>query len=94
MNQYGNQSFESLNTRVLGKLYAASLKAAGAGCIYPQWGYDNLCYYIATGRAPTEFVQRIDKLGDKQLLTLIRRASKGSTTSGIDAAKKYLKWEG
>ena len=78
---------------VLFRIKTASLKAYCKSCPYPEYGYDNLRYYIGTGRAPTEFVHAINKLTDKQMITLVRKAARGSTNDGIKAAKKYIHWE-
>ena len=78
---------------VLSRIKAASLKAICKSCPHPWWGYDNLKYYILTGRAPTEFLRAINKLTDKQVITLVRKAARGSTNDGIKAAKKYIHWE-
>lgn len=75
---------------VLSRIKTASLKAYCKSCPYPEYGYDNLGYYIGTGRAPTEFVHAINKLTDKQMITLVRKAVRGSTNDGIKAAKNIF----
>ena len=79
-----------MDERVLFKLYIASIK--GADDLHPntKWGYDALRWYIVTGRACLEFVRAIDALSERRLITLVRRASQGSTEDGINKAYKYL----
>lgn len=77
---------------VLNRLKIASLRAYhDEKCRYPEWGYQNLEWYISTGRAPVEFIRAVANLSDRRMITLIRKASCGGTQSGVDMAKKYLK---
>ena len=74
------------------RLHTCSLKAYHESkCRYPQWGYQNLEWYITTGRASGEFLYAIWKLSDCRMVTLIRKASCGSCEEAIAVAKKYLK---
>ena len=80
-----------MDERVLFKLYIASIK--GADDLHPNttFGYNALRWYIASGRACLDFIRAIDALSERRLITLVRRASQGSTEDGINKAYKYLK---
>ncbi len=65
-------------------------KAGCKSCPHPEWGLDNLAWYIGSGRAPLEFCKKIEALKPGQMRTLIRRASSGSAEQGILSAKRYL----
>jgi hypothetical protein len=76
---------------ILLKLYVASVAAYDeVKCQYPQWGYDNLEWYISTGRASTEFLKACNELSKRRMITLIRKASVSCTEDGVQNAKKYL----
>lgn len=76
---------------LLFKLHLCSLKAYDESkCRYPEWGWQNLEWYISTDRAPLEFIKAVESLSEKRMVTLIRKASCGCVTSGIAMAKKYL----
>lgn len=65
-------------------------KAGCKSCRYPEWGFDNLAWYIGSGRASLELCKKIEALKPGQMRTLIRRASSGSAEKGILNAKRYL----
>lgn len=75
---------------LLSKLRLASIRATDDLHPHASWGYDALRWYIASGRAPSEFMRSIDSLSKRRLITLIRRASEGSMDEGINHAYKYL----
>lgn len=79
-----------MDERVLFKVHLASIRATDDLHPHAKWGYDALCWYIATGRAPLEFIRSIDSLSERRLITLVRRAAQGSTDEGITRAYKYL----
>ena len=56
-----------------------------------EWGYQNLEWYISTGRANADFLAAVGNLSDRRMITLIRRAACGSMDGGIAMAKKYLR---
>ena len=77
---------------VLHSLFIASTKAySESKCRYPQWGYQNLDWYIATGRASNDFLKAIAGLSDRRKITLVQKASVGSASEAVDIAKRYLK---
>lgn len=77
---------------IIYRLHACSMRAYHESkCRYPQWGYQNLEWYITTGRASGEFLNAIWKLSDRRLITLIRKSSCGSCDEAIRIAKRYLK---
>lgn len=80
-------------TEILNKLYVASLKAENSECRYPQWGYQNLEWYISSDRASAEFVSAIAKLTERKTITLIRKAAVGNCQMGIEYARKFLRKE-
>ena len=74
------------------RLFKASVAAYDEEkCRCPQWGYDNLEWYISTARASLDFLRACEALSDRRMVTLIRKASFGCAEDGIAAAKKYLK---
>lgn len=60
-------------------------------CQTPIWGYQNLEWYIASGRASVEFQKAIENLSDRRTITLIQKCSSSCTEDGVKAAKRYLK---
>jgi hypothetical protein len=79
---------------VLFRLHLASLSAySEKSCRYPEWGWQNLEWYISTGRASTETLQKILRLNKAQLRKLVRVASSSCTEIGVACAKKYLSVE-
>lgn len=77
---------------ILCRLYCLSARAYDeAQCRYPEWGYQNLEWYISTGRADADFLTAVGNLSDRRMITLIRRAACGTVDGGIAKAKKYLK---
>ena len=72
---------------ILCRLYCLSARAYDeAKCRYHEWGYQNLEWYISTGRAKADFMAAVGNLSDRRMITLIRRAA-----CGIAMAKKYLR---
>ena len=77
---------------ILCRLYCLSARAYDeAQCRYPEWGYQNLEWYISTGRADADFLTAVGSLSDRRMITLIRQAACGTVDGGIAKAKKYLK---
>ena len=77
---------------ILCRLYCLSARAYDeAKCRYPEWGYQNLEWYISTGRASADFLAAVGNLSDRRIITLIRRAACGAVNDGIAMAKKYLR---
>ena len=77
---------------LLFKLYSASLAAYDEEkCLYPQWGFDNLEWYISTSRASLDFIAACESLSKRRMITLIRKASVGNAEESIAIAKRYLK---
>ena len=77
---------------ILCRLYCLSARAYDeAQCRYPEWGYQNLEWYISTGRANADFLTAVGSLSDRRMITLIRQAACGTVDGGIAKAKKYLK---
>ena len=77
---------------ILCRLYCLSARAYDeAKCRYPEWGYQNLEWYISTGRVSADFLAAVGNLSDRRMITLIRRAACGSVNDGIAMAKKYLR---
>ena len=75
---------------LLFRLKIQSMYAYCKTCKSPEWGYENLLWYIGSGRAPEEFCKKIERLSDAKMRTLIRRSAEGCTEKGIKNAKKYL----
>lgn len=79
-------------SNIICRLYCLTAKAYDeAKCRYPEWGFQNLEWYISTGRASNDFVKAVERLTDRRMITLIQKASCGSADSGVVMAKKYLK---
>ena len=79
-------------SNILCRLYCLSTKAYNeAKCRYPEWGYQNLEWYISTGRASADFLKAVGSLTDRCMITLIQKASCGTANDGVAMAKKYLK---
>lgn len=77
---------------LLFRLYAASVAAYDEEkCPRPQWGFDNLEWYISTARASLDFLAACEALSKRRMITLIRKASVGNTEEAIVIAKKYLR---
>ncbi len=77
---------------LLFKLYRLSFSAYDDDkCRNPAWGYQNLEWYITTGRASSEFQKAIENLSDHRMITLIQKCSSSCTDDGVNEAKRYLK---
>ena len=77
---------------ILCRLYCLSTCAYDdATCKHPEWGYQNLEWYISTGRASADFLAAVGNLSDRRMITLIQRAACGSMDGGIAMAKKCLR---
>ena len=77
----------SMTDRALHKINLATIKSDDP---HKQWGQQHLIYYIATGRAPFDFVESINQMKEENLIKLIDHCSVGCTDRGISLAKYWL----